>query len=108
MVVIVVGPLEVGAAVGVEVSDMTAVGAMLRMSVPIVFAFVFAFAFVFVMIMVVIMVVIMVGVGRSFSGPGLCVLLCLASEQQGRCADEKCRKEKSKFHGSTHPVLESP
>jgi hypothetical protein len=98
MVVIVVGPLEVGAAVGVEVSDMTAVGAMLRMSVPIVFAFVFAFVF----------VMIMIGVGRSFSGPGLCVLLCLASEQQGRCADEKCRKEKSKFHGSTHPVLESP
>jgi hypothetical protein len=102
MVVIVVGPLEVGAAVGVEVSDMTAVGAMLRMSVPIVFAFVF------VMIMVMIMIMIMIGVGRSFSGPGLCVLLCLASEQQGRCADEKCRKEKSKFHGSTHPVLESP
>jgi hypothetical protein len=106
MVVIVVGPLEVGAAVGVEVSDMTAVGAMLRMSVPIVFAFVFVM--IMVMIMVVIMVVIMIGVGRSFSGPGLCVLLCLASEQQGRCADEKCRKEKSKFHGSTHPVLESP
>jgi hypothetical protein len=84
----------VGAAVGVEVSDMTAVGAMLRMSVPIVFAFVF--------------VMIMIGVGRSFSGPGLCVLLCLASEQQGRGADEKCRKEKSKFHGSAHPVLESP
>jgi hypothetical protein len=75
---------------------------MLRMSVPIVFAFVF------VMIMVMIMIMIMIGVGRSFSGPGLCVLLCLASEQQGRCADEKCRKEKSKFHGSTHPVLESP
>jgi hypothetical protein len=35
-------------------------------------------------------------------------LLCLASEQQGRGADEKCRKEKSKFHGSAHPVLESP
>jgi hypothetical protein len=88
----------VGAGVGVEVSDMTTVGAMLRMSVPIVFAFVF----------VVIMIVIMIGVGRSFSGPGLCVLLCLASEQQGRGADEKCRKEKSKFHGSAHPVLESP
>ncbi len=61
-----------------------------------------------IMIMIVVMVVIMIGVGRSFSGPGLCVLLCLASEQQGRGADEKCRKEKSKFHGSTHPVLKSP
>jgi hypothetical protein len=100
MVVIVMGPFEVGTGVGVEVSDVTAVGTMLRVSVPVVFAL--------AMIVVVIVIMIMVGVGRSLTGHWLCVLLCLASEHQGSRADEKCRKEKLKFHSSAHPVLESP
>jgi hypothetical protein len=61
-----------------------------------------------IMVVVVVMVVIMMGVGCSFSVHRLCVLLCLATQEQGNSADEKCRKEKSKFHGSAHPVLESP
>lgn len=101
--VIVVGPLEMGGRVGIEMRDVTAVRSMLGMVVPFILVIASMIVAV-VVIMVVIMVVVVTRLDCDRSRAFLGGWFRIATEPDGNSEDEKCRKREPKLHCSPNLV----